>query len=186
MISSRTCWVVACAAGFLLAACDDGPPPDAPATAPTAATPVKPAVSPLPPEMVAAVSSSKNSTTVSVHFSLNGIPTVGKPLPVDIAIVPHGVLSAVTAHFEARDGLALATGSSLDRVTDPAADKVIRHQLILLPGKEGVFMVTAMIDTETGEGSTSRIFSIPVIVGAPAATPAPSPPPPAPATPASG
>ena len=170
----------------MLAGCGDGPSAETPAPAATAAKPLKPAASRLPPEMVAAVSSTKNASVVGVHFVLNGIPTVSKALPVDIAIVPHETLSAVIAHFEARDGLALATGNALERQVDPAPEKIIKHQLILLPGKEGVFMVTAVIETETPEGAISRIFSIPVIVGPPGAAPAQAapapPPPPAPAS----
>ena len=186
MSSSRTCWVVVCAAGVLLAGCDDGPPAPAPATTAAAPKPAKTPASQVPPDMVAAVSSAGNSNAVSVHFKLNGNPTVGQALPVDIVIVPHATLSAVSAHFEVRDGLAVATGDSLGRETDPTPEEVIKHQLILLPSKEGVFMVTALIDTENSEGSTSRIFSIPVIVGAAATAPASSPSPPPPPTPASG
>jgi hypothetical protein len=95
-------------------------------------------------------------------------------------------VTALNAHFEARDGLALAIGNELERQADPVAEKVIKHQLILLPGKEGVFMVTAVVETESGDGTVSRIFSIPVIVG-PAPAAAAGAPAPAPATnPASG
>lgn len=187
MSSSRIRWVVAaCAAGILLAGCDDGPSAEAPAPTPAAATPKpKAPASPLPPDMVAAVSSTRNSNVVSVHFVLNGIPTVNKALPVDIAIVPHETMAGLVAHFEARDGLVLATGNALDRQADPAAEKIIKHQLVLLPGREGVFMVTVVVETEAGEGTVSRIFSIPVIVGPPGGAPAaeppatPDPPPPA-------
>lgn len=185
MSSSRTRWIIACAAAALLAGCDDGPSADAPkqATASKASKASKPAT-PLPPEMVAAVSSTRNTDVVSVHFMLNGTPTVSKALPVDIAIVPHDTLTALNAHFEARDGLALATGNVLERLADPKPESVIKHQLVLLPGKEGVFMVTAIVETESSAGAVSRIFSIPVIVGppdvaAPAAPAAPTPPAPA-------
>ncbi|HTU67444.1 MAG TPA: hypothetical protein VMF52_15960 [Steroidobacteraceae bacterium] len=175
--SSRTRLVAACAAGLLLAACDDSPesaPPSNQVASPT--TKVAPA---LASEMVAAVSSEANTKVVSVHFALNGSPEVNKALPVDIAIVPHQALTSLHAHFEARDGLALATGNAIDPQADASAEKVVKHQLVLLPGKEGVFMVTAIVDTGTIDGTVSRIFSIPVIVGpagaAPAAaTPAPT------------
>jgi hypothetical protein len=120
--------------------------------------------------MVAAVSSVRNAAVVGVHFALNGTPTVNKALPVDIALVPHEAVTSLRAHFEARDGLALATGNALEPLTDPAPEKVIKHQLVLLPSREGVFMVTAIIDTESEDGSISRIYRIPVIVAPAAAT----------------
>jgi hypothetical protein len=168
----------------LLAGCGDGAPADAPASTTAAPAATKPAPGRLPPDMVAAVSTTRNSGIVSVHFVLNGIPTVGKALPVDIAIVPHQSLASIVAHFDARDGLALATGNALERQADPPPEKVIKHQLVLLPGKEGVFMLTAVIETESDEGTISRIYSIPVIVGSSGAPPAESPAMPPPATPA--
>ena len=181
MSSSRIRWVFACAAGMLLAGCGDGAPADAPA--PTTAVPATPKTPPgrLPPEMVAAVSTTRNSGIVSVHFVLNGIPTVGKALPVDIAVVPHKTLASIVAHFDARDGLTVATGDALERQADPPPEKPIKHQIVLLPGKEGVFMLTAVVETESDEGTISRIYSIPVIVGPSGATPAET----SPTTPAS-
>jgi hypothetical protein len=166
MRSSLTRWVVASAAGIALAGCGDGTP-DAPKATTSTAAPAKP-VSQLPPDMVAAVSSARNTSVVSVHFVLNGTPTVSKALPVDIAIVPHEPVSSLIAHFEARDGLALATGNVLERQADPKAEAVIKHQLVLLPAKEGVFVVSAVVETESSAGTVTRIYSIPVIVGAPA------------------
>jgi hypothetical protein len=186
MSPSLTRWIVACAAGISLAGCGDGPSAGAPAPAAAAPQTAKPAASRLPPEMVAAVSSTRNTGILGVHFVLHGIPTVSKALPVDIAIVPHEPMASIVAHFDARDGLTLATGEALDRQVDPAPEKIIKHQLVLLPGKEGVFMVTAVVETETEEGMLSRIYSIPVIVGGAPADPAPAAPESAPNPPAGG
>jgi hypothetical protein len=175
MNSSRIRWVVICAAGIVLAGCDDGPSADAPAPTRAVAGTSKPA-SLVPPNMVAAVASSRNARVVSVHFSLNGTPTVGKALPVDIAIVPHQPVSSLNVHFEVRDGLAIAAGNVLENQADPRPEALLKHQLVLLPSKEGVFMVVAVVETQSSEGTVSRIFSIPVIVSpAGGAAPAPVP-----------
>jgi hypothetical protein len=175
MRSSFIRWVVVCAAGASLAGCGDGAP-SASTPATTAPKPAKPARNPLAAEMVAAVSSPRSAEFVGVHFMLNGIPTVGKPLPVDIAFVPHRPMASLLAHFDARDGLALATGGELDRQVAPKPESVIKHQLILLPGKEGVFMVTVAVESESDAGVRTHVFSIPVIVGPPGATGAETPP----------
>lgn len=177
--SSRNRWVIACVAGVLLAGCDQAPPANAPAAGPAAKAPRSKAGL-LPPDMVAAVSSTRNASVVSVHFQLKGSPTAGKALPVDIAIVPHVPMSYLTVRFQARDGLAVATGDLLERRAEPAPDTLITHQLVLLPSAEGVFMLTAIVETGDGDDTVSRLFSIPVIVGpesavdpqAPAAAPA--------------
>jgi hypothetical protein len=119
--------------------------------------------------MVMAVSSTRNATVVGVHFVLGSTPTRNQALPVDIAIVPHAAMTTLGAHFAGQDDLAVATGSELEPRSDPTPEKVIRHKLVLLPVREGVFMVTAIVDTGDSEGSVSRVFSIPVIVGPPAA-----------------
>jgi hypothetical protein len=169
--SSRLYWVVACAAGILLAACDDAPTAGTPAPAAGAPNKPKPAGSILPPEMVAAVSSTRSIRIVTVHFVLKGTPTVNKALPVDIAVVPHEGVTSLIAHFEAHDGLAVATGNVLERRSDPTPEKIIKHQLVLMPGREGVFMLTAVVETESTEGTISHIFSIPVIVAPEAEAP---------------
>lgn len=189
--SSRMRWVVACAAAVLVAACGDGPSDPAPADATPPPAARKPAVNPLSSGMVAAVSTGSNLRVVGLHFQLKDSPTVGKALPVDIAIVPHVVLSSLKVSFSARDGVAVAAGGEGERIQAPVPEKMIEHQLVLLPDKEGVFMVTALVETEGAEGMISRLYSIPVIVSAaaaepPAETPAPAVPPAAASPPASG
>jgi hypothetical protein len=107
-------------------------------------------------------------------------------LPVDIVIVPHQEFSSVAVHFFGQDGLTLVSGDSLGPVSEVQPEKPIKHQLVLMPVKEGIYMVNATVETIGGDGTVSRIYSIPVLVSAPpppaAATPAPATAP-APATP---
>ena len=146
-----------------LAACDDAPPEQRqPASA---AKPVPPpTVARVANDMVAAVSAGKTATAVGVHFALGKVPAVGEALPIEIAIVPHRKFAALEAHFTAPDGLNLTVGETFGPRTDVDAEKSIQHQLVLLPTREGVFMMTASVNTDGEEGSLTRIFSIPVIV----------------------
>lgn len=160
-----------------LAGCGD-PPPEGNAAASSAA---KPAAAPkgaeLGSHMVSAVSASRNSTAISVHFSLGSAPTVAKPLPVDIVIVPHQKFESVHARFENHEGLAIPVGEEFGPTNNADAEKPISHQLVLLPEKEGMFTVTVGVETTSEEGNIVRIFSIPVIVAAanPTAADAPAP-----------
>lgn len=173
MSTRRNCTflLAALTCGALLSACDDAPP--APATDASAAArkPVKPKIAGLPPEMVAAVSAGRNATVVSVHFALRDTPAMNEALPVDIAIVPHQEFTSLRAHFEGRDGVALTTGENLEPVSNSAIEKPILHQLILLPAREGVFILTASVETEGLEGNVTRVFSIPIIVAPAQASP---------------
>ena len=163
------------ASASLVAACGDSPS-DAPAATQTG--PAKPAkTAGLPPEMVAAVAVGRSTSVISVHFALGKLPLVGQALPVDIAIVPHQDFVSVRANFEGPEGLALSVGQELKAVADVKQETVVKHQLVLLPRSDGVFILSATVETESPtEGTVSRVFSLPIIVAATA--------PPAPATPA--
>jgi hypothetical protein len=114
--------------------------------------------------MVAAVSSGKTASAISVHFALGAPPTVGQPLPVRIAIVPHRKFLAVRGHFEGGDAISLVSGEDLGPETDVEAETVLEHELVLMPKRDGLFMVISSLDTDSDEGNVVRIFSIPVVV----------------------
>jgi hypothetical protein len=160
--------------------CDDAPPAKAPAEASGPAKPVN-TDAVLPAKFVAAVSAGKTATALSVHFSLEAPPAVGKPLPVEIAIVPHRPFASVRALFETPEALSMPAGNRFEEQKDVKSEVVLTHRMQLRPSQEGVFLITAAVETEGEEGSVTRIYSIPVIVhaapGAPAAAPAPAAPP---------
>jgi hypothetical protein len=161
----------------MLAACDKAPSPvetqSAAGSKPNVPTPK---VAHLSSDMVAAVSAGKTANVIGVHFALGAVPSVGKPLPVKIAIVPHRDFNSVSAHFETRGGLELTSGEIFGPVAGADSETALEHALVLVPGQEGVFMVTISVETDADEGNFTRIFTIPVIVGmGPAATAAPTP-----------
>lgn len=169
--------VLAC--GSLVSACGDSPSEEQ-AAAPKS-TPGKPAkLAGLPPEMVAAVPANRSSTAVTVHFALGKPPVVGEAVPVEIAIVPHQDFTSLRAHFVGAEAVAVTVGDAMAPVSDVKLETVIKHQLVLLPSTEGIFMISASLETESpSEGTVSRVFSLPMIVsgaGKPAPTPAPTPP----------
>jgi len=127
-------------------------------------------------QMVAAVSSSHSATVIGVYFSLRKTPTVRQALPVDIVLVPHQKLARLVGHFDGQEGITVVSGDAMEPKTDVDAESTLKHQLVLMPTAEGVFMITASVETEGAEGTVSRLFSIPVIVvPSQPATPAPTP-----------
>lgn len=157
--------VVAVMACVVVAACDDAPPAKAAGGATTTTAPdpkTKEAV--LPSNMVAAVSAGKSASTLSVHFALGAAPAVGQSISVAIAVVPHESFTSMEASFEAPDAVILATGEHLEPIKDVKPETVVSHTLVIQPRKEGVFLVTAAVETEGEEGTVTRIYSIPLIV----------------------
>ena len=122
----------------------------------------------VPPHMVSAVSASRSALVISVHFALGAQPAVGSPLPVEIAVVPHRPFTAVGAHFDGQDGLTVTAGAQMPVQRDVKAEKILVHKVELRPEREGLYMVTAAVETESDEGTITRVYSIPVIVTAPA------------------
>jgi len=148
-----------------LAGCGDPAPEQSTSPSDTATPAKKPKAEALPSEMVAAVAAGRQSTAIGIYFALASPPTVATALPVKIAIVPHAAFATVRVHFESHDGLTMSTGEDFGPVNDAIPEKPLSHQLTLLPAKEGMFMVTAIVDTLSDEGNVVRIFSIPVVVG---------------------
>lgn len=180
-LRARAMLYAAFAASVLLAACGD-PPAEKPAAA--APKPVGPKTAVAGAQMVAAVAAGKSVTAVGVHFSLGNTPKVATALPVDIAVITHQDFTSLRAHFESQDGLTLISGEDLEPRADVKAESSIQHQLVLMPARDGVFVITVNVDTEGKEGIVSRLFSIPVIVSPAAAPAAPQAAPAAPAPPA--
>jgi hypothetical protein len=145
-----------------LGACGD-PAPEKPAgTKPAATGPRKATIK---DNMVAAVPSGKSSTAVGVYFMLGNAPTIDTALPIDVSIVPREDFNSLQARFSSQsDGLTLMSGDLLPPVAPAKAETSFDHKLVLMPRKEGVYMVTVSLETESDDGSVSRIFSIPVIV----------------------
>ena len=168
--------IAALVCACVFAACDD-PPEKTEATGPVAPTkaPSSKAAS-IGKDMVAAVSSADSSRVIGVHFALRATPTANTALPLDVALVPHRPFSSLMVHFDSQEGLAITTGNSFGPKADPGVESALTHQLVLLPTKEGMFMVTAVVETDGADGNVTRVFSMPVIVtSTPAAAPAGAP-----------
>jgi len=159
----------------VLAACDDAPSePQERAPAAKKSDP-PPRTANLSKDMVAAVSAGKASSFISLHFALRAPPTVNVPLPVEVAIVSHRDFASVSAHFDGQDSLAITSGDTFGPQTDISGETPLTHQLVLLPTREGMFMVTSSVETEGADGNVTRIFSIPIIVAPTAGTALPPP-----------
>ena len=159
----------------ILAACDDAPPEPSKEAA-AGNKPPAPKTADVTKDMVAAVSAGKIASAISVHFALRASPMANTPLPVDVAIVPHRKFSVVQVYFESHDGLSTTSGEQYGPAKNIEVETPLRHQLMLMPSKEGMFVVTATVETVGEDGNVTRVFSIPVIVAAaPGSAPAAAP-----------
>jgi len=163
---------------LMLLACNDSAPEPAAQSSAATGKPKPPKAATLETDMVAAVAPDSTLRVIGMHFALTRAPAVNEGLPINIAVVPHQEFSSVAAHFFGQDGLTLVSGDALGPVSDAKPEKPIKHELVMMPTREGVYMISATVDTVGADGTVSRVFSIPVVVqgAAPAATSAPAAP----------
>jgi hypothetical protein len=163
-------WLAVLAAGALLCAgCGSGDSKSVSATmkahkAKAIEGPVRPGEQPLS-EMVAAVSPAKGPP-VELKFALPTRPEVGQVTEVDVALVPsQPVPDSVSISFQVVDGLEIVEGSQMERVEKLTADAPVRHVVKVLPKRDGIFTITAIVSFTASNLESSRVFSIPVIAG---------------------
>jgi len=127
--------------------------------------PSKPGEEPLS-DMVAAVSGSKAGPPVDLKFSLPVRPEVGQVTDIDVAVVPlDPVPDNVSVSFQVIDGLEIVDGSQLDRVEKLTGGTPIRHVVKILPKRDGIFALTAVVSFTASNQELNRTFTIPVIAG---------------------
>jgi hypothetical protein len=122
--------------------------------------------------MVSAVSSGKPSEEMELKFELRARPVVGQPVDIELAIVPGQDLNRVYATFQADDGLELAKGDKTPEIDHPPTGVPILHTLTIVPERDGVFNVNAVVLADSSTQSVTHSFSIPVIAGAGISLPA--------------
>lgn len=159
--------LIALATTALLAACDSEPAPEAVATTPTPAPVVaKPAVAPNDPtaKMARAVGNGKPGAAVDIRYEILARPEVGKPVEVDVALLPGPGVDSMEVTFGGMDGITLA-GSLQASFPSVKAGESYKHTLSLLPDRNGVFYITVAVNAVMGEITMGRTFSLPFAVG---------------------
>jgi hypothetical protein len=116
-------------------------------------------------DMVAAASATKSGVPVQLKFELAQRPEVGQPLDVVIAVIPGPNLERVSAKFEAGEGLELVGGSNVPDVQKPGEGVAIRHTVTVVPKRDGIFSLTAVVSADSANQSATRVYSLPVIAG---------------------
>ena len=165
------CSAAALGAVAILGACSSGETPGAAASAarPSQAAQRKSLPSNvLSPDMVSAVSAGgTGAPAVQVKFELRQRPAVAQPVDIDLAIVPaSGALDRVSGKVQVGDGLELVAGGEIPPTERPVEGVPILHSIKVLPKKDGIFTVSAVLGVDAAGESSSQTFSIPVIVGA--------------------
>ncbi len=166
MSQTRTClWAAALA---LLAACGSDPQPESAAAAAARSAPAQsatPAKEDPTAQMARAVGNGKPGAAVDIRYEFMARPEAGKPIELQVALVPTAGVDAMDVAFSAMDGITLA-GTLSASFNEVKAGEPYKHSISVLPDRNGVFYVTAAVNTQMGGASLAKTFSIPFVVGA--------------------
>jgi hypothetical protein len=124
--------------------------------------------------MVSAVGGSKGGAGIDLKFDLRGAPVVGEAVDIDIALIPLYELNQVYATFEATDGLEITKGDKTPQIEHPAVGMPITHTVTIVPRRDGVLYLSAVVLSDSASESVTRAFSIPVIVVSGVSAPSPA------------
>jgi hypothetical protein len=115
-------------------------------------------------DMVSAVSPGASTTPVSLRFRLSDPPQVDQALRLDLALLqaPGLDIDSMLVSLQSSDGLQIESEHSME-FHAPAAGATQRIVVTLRPHAPGLLSLGATVLVNSGGGSLSRNFSIPLI-----------------------
>lgn len=123
-------------------------------------------------DMVRAVSAGGTAGgPVDLLFELKARPEVGEPVDIELALTPTIDLQRVIASFRAGEGLELRAGAEMPVLEKPETGVPVSHVLTIVPRRDGIFSVTAVVQADSSESSRTLTYTIPIIAGAGIAEP---------------
>jgi hypothetical protein len=172
------------AAAVILCGCGAKQDGGAAAPGPVVKRPANPAQA-LSRNMVSALPASKPAVVpVQVRFALHSRPSAGQPLDVALALLPtSAAIDRIATKIVTDDDLALVEGAELASADRPALGVPIERAIKVLPRRDGIFTLKAVVTVDSGADTSSETFSMPLIVGEGVGQPPPAAPPTAPAAP---
>jgi hypothetical protein len=153
---------------LILAGCDSQPDATGPAATktPSKGTAAK---GPRPgddPDMVAAFSGTGSQAgLVDLRFKLLSRPAVGKPVEIELELIPTVELERLFARFQAADGLQIVAGAESEHFDHPVKGTPVKHKLTVSAASDGIFYLTAVVLADSETQSIARTFFVPLIAG---------------------
>jgi len=159
-----TCkWLVGLLAVACVAGCERAPEAGAESAPPPARTVAQTAT--LPPHMVSAVSGGKSNSSVDLKFALASRPEPGRPLDIDLAVIPREPEATVRVIVQNTDGISISAGQEVTIPKGAEPGVPVTHRVTVLPARDGIFSLSAVALVDSDKSSVTRTFAIPIIVG---------------------
>ncbi len=115
-------------------------------------------------DMVSAVTAANTTKPISLKFRIGNRPEVGKPLKLELAVLPDSPSRIVRVHliFQPSEGLAVVGAHEMD-IDEVAAQSRVQREMTLQPLQAGVLSLTATAVVDTDAESITRSYTIPLI-----------------------
>jgi hypothetical protein len=113
---------------------------------------------------------------VEARFDLGAVPIPGVPFAVGVALLPGAPVPLLRVDVSAGDGLVVLEPEAQVTQEKIAAGTVVPLQVRLQSAEAGTRVLTVKVTLELPDGPQAKTFAFPLLVGAPAATPAPAAP----------
>ena len=160
--------LLACAVAATSACHRDSEPAPEAVPAPRVAAPVAvrkgPTAAELTVGMVEAASQGKSQLPVQLKFEVSQRPTVGRPVDINIALIPAIDANGANIQVAGGEGLTVVAGASQFDLAAVEAGQVYRQSVKVSPSAVGVLLLNLTISLKHDEMTESRLFSIPLIV----------------------
>jgi hypothetical protein len=114
--------------------------------------------------MARAVGNGKPGAAADIRYEFSGKPTIGTPIELQIAFIPHAGVDSMDVILNGMEGLTLA-GPLTVSFAEVEPEKPYMHTVSVLPDRGGVYYLSVVVTTQIGNSSLSRTFSIPFAVG---------------------
>ena len=145
------------------------------ATAP-AAEPATEGVAAMPGDekLANAVLTSKTAAPVNLKYDIAAKPDVGQPFEVELTFLPRLAADALEVEISAVEGLTLVTSGGV-RFDNVQAGERYTTKVLAQSAAAGMYYIGVAAKMTTKVQTEVRTFSIPVVVGTPAAVEKPAP-----------
>lgn len=121
--------------------------------------------------MVSAASPARSAEIADLKFDIATRPEAGKPLEVQLALLPLTEAPSASLELSGSDGLSLAADQTVVNFNDIARTRVYRSSVSVTPAAEGIYFLTVAVAFKNPDFTDTRSFTVPIIVAAAGAAP---------------
>ncbi len=122
--------------------------------------------------MVSAASPVRSAEIAELKFDIPTRPEAGKPVGVDLALLPMTDCPSVTLDLSGSEGLTVPAEDASASFSDASRLHVYRKSVVVTPASEGMYFLSVVATFRNPDSADTRSFTVPLIVGPARAAPA--------------